>query len=375
MEHCDVLIIGAGPAGSSLAWGLRASDLDVVVLDRNEFPRNKVCAGWITPAVVRTLRIDPDEYQTGRTMQPIHGFRIGIMGEEGINTVCSERPVSYGIRRCEFDNYLLRRCNARLKLGQPFRNMIREGKYWIVNEKYRASIVVGAGGHFCPIARYIGAKIGSSENVVTAQEMELKMTEEQSAGCKIDAKIPELFFCQDLKGYGWVFRKGDYLNIGIGREDRHRLSDHTHSFFKYLQENKKIPGGISEKCNGHAYLLYGLAQRELVHNGLLLAGDAAGLAYSQSGEGIRPAVESGLLAATAINQADGDYSIEQLGQYHDRVIQRFGRHRGNQGKLNLLPDKLKLRAGRRLLSTRWFVQNMVINRWFLRNQLSQLVAD
>ena len=52
MTACDVLIVGGGPAGSTCAWKLRRPGLDVVVWDRQTFPRDKVCAGWITPQVV-----------------------------------------------------------------------------------------------------------------------------------------------------------------------------------------------------------------------------------------------------------------------------------------------------------------------------------
>jgi flavin-dependent dehydrogenase len=62
MDSCDVLIAGGGPAGSSCAWMLRSSGLDVAILDKETFPRNKVCGGWITPAVLDELEIDPAEY-------------------------------------------------------------------------------------------------------------------------------------------------------------------------------------------------------------------------------------------------------------------------------------------------------------------------
>ena len=59
MDSCDVLIVGCGPAGTSCAWGLRHAGLDVMLLDKAAFPRDKVCAGWITPEVVESLQIDP----------------------------------------------------------------------------------------------------------------------------------------------------------------------------------------------------------------------------------------------------------------------------------------------------------------------------
>src|SRR5438132_332213 len=112
MDTCDVLIVGGGPAGSSCARALVQSGFDVVVLDKADFPRDKVCAGWITPAVVHEVGLDLADYATCRTLQPISGFRTGVMGG---SQVCTQygRVVSYGIRRCEFDHYLLEHSGAR----------------------------------------------------------------------------------------------------------------------------------------------------------------------------------------------------------------------------------------------------------------------
>src|SRR5215472_632656 len=170
MDSCEVLIVGGGPAGSSCARRLREVGVDTVVLDKSEFPRDKVCGGWITPAVVRELEIDLDEYGQGRVLQSITGFRTGRMGGPEIATDygCA---VSYGIRRVEFDDYLLRRCGARLILGTLLRSIERSGDSWIVNGAIRARLLIGAGGHFCPVARFLGAT-AREENAVAAQEIE-----------------------------------------------------------------------------------------------------------------------------------------------------------------------------------------------------------
>src|SRR5689334_22754944 len=116
-ETADVLIIGGGPAGSSCAWKLRQSGLSVAVLDRAVFPRDKICAGWITPGVLETRRIDPAEYVAGgRVLQPITAFATSRMGNREIVTRYTA-PVSYGIRRCEFDAYLLSSSGARVHTG------------------------------------------------------------------------------------------------------------------------------------------------------------------------------------------------------------------------------------------------------------------
>src|SRR6476619_2520122 len=143
MENCDALIVGGGPAGSTCAWKLRQAGLDVTVMDSSSFPRDKVCAGWITTQVVDDLRLDVDEYRVGRTFQPIIGFRTGVIGGDREVETNYGRPVSFGIRRCEFDDYLLRRSGARLKLGVPLSRMRREGRDWIVNDQIRTSLLVG----------------------------------------------------------------------------------------------------------------------------------------------------------------------------------------------------------------------------------------
>src|SRR5882672_3645399 len=119
MASCDVLIVGGGPAGSACAWQLRLAGLDVIVADAATFPRDKVCAGWITPQVVTSLRLDTQAYASGRTWQPFTGFRVGLIGRDADACVDYGEPVSFGIRRCEFDDYLLQRSGARLSLGTP----------------------------------------------------------------------------------------------------------------------------------------------------------------------------------------------------------------------------------------------------------------
>src|SRR5438876_45771 len=119
MQTCDVLIVGGGPAGSACAWALARAGLEVVVMDAAAFPRDKVCAGWITPQVIADLDLDLDDYRRGRTLQPITAFRTGLIGGHREVETSYARPVSYGIRRCEFDHYLLQRSPARLCLGAP----------------------------------------------------------------------------------------------------------------------------------------------------------------------------------------------------------------------------------------------------------------
>lgn len=371
-EPCDVLIIGGGPAGSTCARALRRAGLDVLVMDRQGFPRDKVCAGWITPAVVELLEFDVDEYRQGQVFQPITSFLTGLEGGRQVATAYG-REVSFGIRRREFDHYLLRRSGARLALGEALDSMRRTERGWVVNDRVEARLVIGAGGHFCPVARHLGARPGRGEVAVAAQEIEFELDAGQQQGCRIEPHTPELFFCEDMKGYGWCFRKGNFLNVGLGREGGDHLSRHVQAFRASLIAQGKIPPDTPTDFHGHAYLLYSSARRTVVDDGVLLIGDAAGLAYPQSGEGIRPAIESALMAAQCVLAARGDYRRERLAPYQERLAARYGL-RAEPASRGMAPERLKQALAGWLLRSRWFARHVVLDRWFLHAHEKPLVT-
>lgn len=374
MRRCDVIVVGGGPAGSSCAWRLRRAGLDVVVCDRAAFPRDKVCAGWITPQAVADLELDLDDYGSSRTLQPITGFRVGVMGRPGSRFVGYDRVVSYGIRRCEFDDYLLRRSGAALELGAPVKSLRREHHDWIVNERIAAPVVVGAGGHWCPVARMLNPECDQSA-VVVAQETEFAVGTASREGFAASEDIPELYFNRDMTGYGWLFRKQAHVNVGVGSLDHHSRPQATATFVGELALRGLVPAGAFDdvRWRGHAYRLLKPRQRRASGDGMLLAGDALGLAYPQSGEGIRPAIESGLLAARAIIDAHGEYSAGGLVAYDRLLTARFGDLR-QAGRKPLQPgsdapnpsNRAASWLGTRLLAFPWFVRHVVLDRWFLR---------
>ena len=174
MERCDVLVVGGGPAGSTCARRLVRAGVDVAILDKARFPRDKVCTGWITPAVVRALELDLAEYGGGRTLQPFAGFRTGPIDGDLLLTDF-QHTISYGIRRCEFDDYLIRRSGARLLLGQPLGALRRDGDEWVANDAHQ-----GAGASSAPAAISVRSRVESTparrhEDVVVAQEAEYRL--------------------------------------------------------------------------------------------------------------------------------------------------------------------------------------------------------
>lgn len=373
MERCDVLVLGGGPAGSTCAWRLREAGADVVVMDRRRFPRDKICAGWITPQIVQALRLDARDYAKDRVLQPIHGFAVGRMGCAAARVDYGE-PVSYGIRRCEFDAYLLARSGARLRTGEPLRSLRREGERWRVNEALEARFVVGAGGHFCPVAQRLGAVTGPPAPVVAAQELEFRLDPAQEAMLPVSPTLPELFFSEDLRGYGWLVRKDGWLNVGLGRQDARPLGPQVSRFVAALRAEGRLPFDLPARPHGHAYLLYGEAQRPLGADGVLLVGDAAGLAYPRSGEGIRPAVESALLAAASLQDALDGRARDPLPSYAAAVRARFGDAERSADPLSRLPLGWKAALAGRLLASPRFARHVVLDRWFLHRHQPALAA-
>ena len=369
MDTCDALILGGGPAGSSCAGELVRHGLDAVVLDKATFPRDKVCAGWITPAVLQTLQIDPLDYARRRVLQPISAFRTGLIDGRALQTQYG-RTVSFGIRRCEFDDYLLARSGARLRLGEALQSLERRGSQWIVNGNVATPMLIGAGGHFCPVARRLGAQLGADEPTVVAKEIEFALSPAQAEQCRVRGDTPELYFCRDLKGYGWCFRKGEHLNVGLGREVASGLAEALARFCDFLKREGRIPLDLPDSFHGHAYLRQGHGGRKLFDDGVLLVGDAAGFAYPQSGEGIRPAIESGLIAAATIIEARQDYSAQRLRAYQRRLAPRFGTAAAKGGK----DSSLRTWLGRSLLGSAWFTRHIVLDRWFLHRQQAALTS-
>jgi geranylgeranyl reductase family protein len=359
VERADVLIVGGGPAGSSCAAALVAGGRDVLVLDRHAFPRDKPCAGWITPEAVARLRLPLDEYGATHTLQPISSFRVGRIGGRAVDVDYAE-PVSYGIRRCEFDTELLRRSGARTCLGTAANDIRREGPEWVVDERFAAPVLVGAGGHFCPVARRL-APSGRDEPVV-AQELEFHFEGSALDGCPVRPERPELYFSRDLRGYGWCFRKGDYLNVGLGRRDRQALPEHVEAFLDWLVASGRLPDVPRSGWKGHAYLVREAAARRVAADGVLLVGDAAGVAAAASGEGILPAIVSGQLAAQTILEAKGAWDDARLAQVYE---QRLSEDLGSPPRPGRPPGPLKAAAGAVLLATPWFARHVVLDRWFL----------
>lgn len=371
METFDAIIVGGGPAGTTCAWQLVRKGWKILVVDKARFPREKLCAGWITPPVLTALEIDPDEYRRRHTLEDFYGFHIWRLN--GRETRASyPNPVSYGIVRSEFDTYLLRRSRAEVIEGVSVDAIRRTADAVIVNEKWSASVLVGAGGHTCPVARHLGVVL-RREKVVSTLELEVELTARQWEAYRVESAHPEIAFFDDLRGYGWCFRKGHFLNIGVGRTQPRQLRKYLSDFLERLRVKGKIPppGDFQEtEFRGYAYKLHKVTPRPCYDDRVLLVGDAAGLSRNFSGEGIRPAVESGLFATRVLREANGDFSRKSLAPYRELLWEAYGKPVTGWKfhAMEALPPLWFQLVGRILLGVPRLAREVVIGRFFLHGE-------
>lgn len=352
----DAVVVGGGPGGSTAAWRLAHAGARVLVLDAARFPRVKLCAGWVTPSVWRDLALDPAAYP--QTVQPFESVLVAVDGAE--HATGFGRVASYGIVRAEFDTFLLRRAaaaGATVREGQRVRGLRRVPDGIVVEtheETVTAPLVVGAGGHHCPVARAFGA-ISRDEDVVVTQESETRVGADRLRTLTPHHGWPELFAEPDFHGYGWYFTKGDFLNVGIGAVGGMPIGRRLERFRAMLQASGRLPAGLElTPFRGHAYGVQRRRPRRLAGDGFLLVGDAAALARDFSGEGIGPAVRSAGLAADAILGGDP-------GSYPDRVAAAFGRPSALLGGvLGLLPARALEMAARLACTQPWMRRRLVL---------------
>jgi flavin-dependent dehydrogenase len=300
MEPYDVVIIGGGPAGSTCARTLVAGGARVAVIDRAEFPRVKLCAGWLSPAIWDVLELAPSEYPRG--LWEWHTCHVHYRGKPHA-VPCH----GWFIRRYELDDFLLQRSGAELHLGQSVKQIERQPDgLWSVGG-LRARYLVGAGGTHCPVARMLAP--ARPRRAVGVQELELQLDEVSVARTRLGENgEPELLLFDDVGGYGWNVPKSDWINVGCGTLDATLARSawrQTHDHLRTLGHMPAEADPKLEHIKGHSYFLFEPVHLDACYRDhAFLIGDSLGLAHPITAEGILPATVSGRRAAEAILAGD-----------------------------------------------------------------------
>ena len=306
MIDSKVIIVGGGPAGSTCAWRLQQHGIESLILDKQRFPRPKLCAGWITPQVIRDLQIAVDAYPL--SLRTFNTFHVHISRRD-----VKLKVRQYAIRRYEFDEWLLKRSGAAIET-HDVKDITKAGDSYVIDGRYRCRYVVGAGGTNCPVYRtfFKGPNPRANDRLIVTLETEFPY-DYQDGNC-------HLWFLQNkLPGYSWYVPKGNgYVNIGIGgfaerlKANHDTIQRHWRLFVNEL-ERLSLVQDYHANAKGHPYYMRDGVDVVQMDNALLI-GDAAGLATRDMGEGIGPAVHSGILAADAIIQGR-PFSVRSIKKY------------------------------------------------------------
>ena len=326
MELLDVIVVGGGPAGSTCAGLLKDHGLSVTLVEKAAFPRAKLCAGWVTPGVFETLHLSPETYGLQNVLEPISMFTVWDRKQKA-HEVAFGKTVSYGVVRKEFDAFLLKRSGVKTIENLTVRRINYFPDHVEVNGTLAAKMIVGAGGHFCPVSSSLGNST-SDMYTLAAMESETELDDETIKRYVPYPGSPEVIYLDDLKGYAWYFSKGRYLNIGIGSLRRKDVRRNLSIFLEKLRAAGRLPDELFLRLNpftGHAYKMYPGGKRIIAGERVLLIGDSAGVSSNTSGEGIGPAVLSAVLAAETITQAQGEYTLSHLHVYNEKIVSAFGK--------------------------------------------------
>lgn len=305
MQHFDVIVIGAGPAGATAAYHLAKNGVKVALIDKEKFPRDKLCGGMFAQPTLDLLDFKDFDFKIFKPQRIRFSFK-----NEDLTTPELDRNSFFLAHRKEFDYYLLKKAvekGAKLYEGVCFQNIISEENTTIVEtdqDCFQCNFIVSAEGAAS----------------LTKKRLNLAQCTKNPA-FEVTAKniysldSVQFDFGIAPKGYLWVFPKEDQVLIGLGTFSKKKTSLHTilkdflnqQKYSDYEIKGHPIP--IFEKNNTY------------YHKNILFAGDAAGLVDPFLGEGIRYAILSGKMAAeTIINHPDN------LAIYQDSINTALKNH-------------------------------------------------
>ena len=350
-QAADVIVVGAGPAGSSAAFHLAQAGVDVLLLEKAAFPRDKVCGDGLTPRAVRQLvamGIDLDAPGWARN----NGLRIVGAGhrlELPWPELASFPPYGMVRTRMDFDELLARhaeKAGARLMertavtgpvfdeatgrvVGVTARPVDERGRKVGDETTYRAPVVIAADGVSARIAIALGLERRENRPMGVAVRAYYQTPRHDDPWMESWLELWDGTPGRSnlLPGYGWIFGVGDgTANVGLGILNTSKAFQHV-DYKDVLQRwlsNTPEEWGFRDDANrvgriGSAALPMGFNRKPHYTRGVLLCGDSGGMVNPFNGEGIDYALESGHVAAETIVQA----LATPAGPARERVLQGY----------------------------------------------------
>ncbi len=284
MPSYDVAVVGAGPAGSTAAYRLASAGARVLLVDRAAFPRDKPCGGGVTGRAARLLPFSIGPVVEDTVDRLSCGLRYG-----GHFRRRARGPLAYMTQRRRLDHFLLRKAaeaGAEVREGVPVAD-VREGGLTVDGQEVAARIVIGADGCNGSSAKALGL----------AQEVGHGVALE--ANYPYDARFAHTMLLEIAVihgGYGWIFPKGDHVNVGVGgnAEEGPRLR----AELRRMCEVYGIDPEAAADTRGYRLPLRRPGTR-LARGRTAVIGDAAGLVDPFSGDGMYEAFYSAKLVTEA----------------------------------------------------------------------------
>lgn len=326
--HFDIIIAGAGPAGSTAAYLLGKAGLNVLIIDKKKFPRKKLCGGLITHRTVKLLERVFDV--TIETLKQ-HGIveyesdHYEVYGRKRLITKRSfEIPFRF-IDRQQYDNFLLQKAQqagASLVEGDAVTlidlsgSSIKTRRGW----NFTADVIIGADGINSKVRRSFPIDLFGredwTENVASAHEVIINRDR-----MKKQFDHPVLYFGLLHHGYAWIFPNRDTVTAGICGL-KQKTGKNILSIFREFLNDMNLTNAGDERINSYV-LPYGCYLPYPAFRNLLIVGDAAGFADPLIGEGIYYAHRSAELAARAMLMLMEENKLcDQMEHYYVPLIRK-----------------------------------------------------